>query len=223
MDVRNKAGIVDCSIFPLRNANLGALIFMRKKSKVKQNNNEHEIPDNYLSLPIVEYAKKALPNSPYRNKYRDYAILMLASNAGLFPKQIVSLKMDQLSVDRSTGEGLLLNVIGTRRSMTSYDLPLLKDVIEALQLYFEKERGIMKGYIFHTQDGKKINKSTITKIFHNIRTRYRSDTNSDRVPFLNINMMRKELRRKLLLSNYDEAEIARRLGCYGYQCFRKIG
>lgn len=155
------AGAIQCTQDPFRHlklTNFRIRIMRTRPASVGTDKNDKEVYQRILS------SAKELLNTPRKHKYRNYAIVMFLLHHGLFPTQLVNIKMDQLDINTSTNEGIIHNT-SEGRIKSAYDIVLAKEVVEALRMYIDKERRPCSEYIFNTCRGSKMTRNRIFQIF----------------------------------------------------------
>ncbi len=194
---------IECARDPFRRVNLS--LFQARAMRIPSVDPGSKNEDAYRTL--VARARSLRDSESYGHKYRDYALVMILAHQGLFPSQLAQLRMDQLDLDFSSGKGSI-HGLSEGRKHTVFDVVLSKEVVEALGLYFEKERGTGHGYLFPGRKNRPMTRFRILGILKEV-----SGSSA------------REIRRMMLRRLHDmklsAIDIARKMNCNDLRCAQR--
>ena len=111
-------------------------------------------------------------------RFCDVAIIKILDSTALRSKEICCVDLEQLTIDVSSGSGVLKNI--RRGKYRLCDVHLTADVVESLLNYFEKERGYSDGPLFMTVRSIRYSSTEISLRIKKIMNIIQEDTGTQR-------------------------------------------
>ena len=102
---------------------------------------------------------------------RNYAILRVLLDSGLRAFELSELETDNYE------DGKLLNIVRKGRDHVTREIPLSSDTAEAIEDYFEQERGEGDGFLFQSKNGNGISQQVIDQVVRRIAAHANSKLN----------------------------------------------